>query len=323
MLNAVAIQTQGYFGYYLFPNGGGSNLLPWRFADVFMIHGVFYACNNEYIFEIVLTQGTTGVVQGAPFKLVYAIGMKYLCASPERAYFLSSFDNAIYTFDGGQNLEKLAEFNQYPSVTSGVYVVRDDALYLMTSTYEVIILRGESERFSPESSVNVEPTQITSNRSPDILYYNTQGSYMKATAGGIYFLCGTNYATWQYSSGGSLIPLHYWTAYFSPGEFQTLQVGRITGQVLCCNKLPGEIKIGLDYLLPDGTHGFVYTIQTMTPQNNQGYYRFSWNPPIQSYFMAVSITIDHLTYEQKLDLLELIVYYKPDAEVIPLSEVQS
>ena len=321
MLNAVAIQTQGYFGYYLFPSGGGSNLLPWKFANVFIIHGIFYASNAEYIYQIILTQGTTGVVQGAPFKVAYAIGMQYLCASPERAYFLSTFDNSIFYFDGGQTLNKLAQFNQKSSILSAVYVVRDNALYMQTLT-SLITLREESERFEAESSINVEPTQMTENILPAI-FTSYSGSYLKATSQGIYFLCGTNYCTRQYSSGGSIIPLQYNTGYFSPGEFQTFQVGRITGTILCTLNLSGTIQIVLNYLLPDGTVGQVTDTQVMTNRNASGYYRFSYNPSIQGYFMAISVGVNHTTIEQKLDLLELLVYYKPDAEVIPLNEFAS
>lgn len=39
--------------------------------------------------------------------------------------------------------------------------------------------------------------------------------------------------------------------------------------------------------------------------------------------MAVSVGVQHTSSEQKVDLMELLVYYKPDAEVIPLNEVKA
>jgi hypothetical protein len=321
MLNAVAIQSIGYFGYYLFPSGGGSNLLAWKSANIFIIHGIFYACNGEYIYQITLTNGTTGVVQGSPSRVAYAIGMNYLCASPRQAYFYSSFDNSIFTFNGGQSLNKAIQFNQKDTIKSAVYVVRDNALYIQTSN-SIIVLREEQERFVSEISLNGDSFQLTENTLPPI-FNSYSNSYLKSTSNGIYFLCGTNYATWQYSSGGTVIPLTYQSAYMSPGEFQTVQIQRITGQILCTQKQIASIQLTLNYLLPDGTSGTVMDIQATTVLNAQGYYRFSWVPNIQSYFMAISIGVTHLGIEQKVDLLELLVYYKPDAEVIPLNQVKA
>lgn len=254
MLNATAIQSQNYYGYYLFSSGGGSNLLTWRFANVFIVHGIYYACNLEYIYMITMSNGTQGTIQGTPTKVAYAIGMQYLCASPEKAYFLSSFDNSIFYFDGGQTLNKIFEFNQKPTITSAVYVVRDNALYLQTLS-SIITVREESSRWEAEQAINAEPLQMTEN-TPPLVFSSYSLSYMKATSNGLYFLCGNNYATWQYESGSSIIPLNYQTAYVSPGEFQTFEVGRITGQVLCTRGFnSGTLNLILNYLLPDGTSG--------------------------------------------------------------------
>ena len=321
MLNAVAIQTPGYFGYYLFPLGGGSNLLPWKFANIFIVHGIFYAANGEYIYQITLTQGTTGVIQGAPFKLVYAIGMRYLCSSPERAYFVSDFDNSLFAFDGGQGLNKIFELSKKMSIIDAVYVVRDNAVYLHT-LYTVITIREGRKIQEAGAVTQTDPVQITENLLPSA-YSGYSASYMTATSQGLFFICGTHLVTWQYEQAGSVIPLIYRTGYYSPGEFQTFTVGRITGQVLCTQNLSGSILLTLDYLLPDGTSGTVSTTQVMARRNAQGYYRFSWNPPVQSYFMAVSLGLQHVGIEQKIDIVELLMYYTPDAEVIPLNEVSA
>jgi hypothetical protein len=306
MLNAVAIQSQNYYGYYLFSSGGGSNLLPWKFASVFIVHGIYYACNLEYIYSITMSNGTQGTIQGTPSKVAYAIGMQYLCASPEKAYFLSSFDNSIFSFDGGQTLSKMLLLNQKPTVKGAVYVVRDNSLYIQTNSSII--------------TVNTAPVQMTENTQPST-FSAYSGSYLKATANGLFFLCGNNYATWQYEAGGTIIPLSYQSSFMSPGEFQTLAVGRIAGQILCTQGLAsGTINIVLKYLLPDGTSGTTTVPLNMAILNADGYYRFSWNPDVQAYYMAISVGIQHTSTEQKIDLLELLVYYKPDAEVIPLNE---
>jgi hypothetical protein len=227
----------------------------------------------------------------------------------------------VFSFDGGQTLVKTFQANEKSPIQAGVYVVRDNCLYLATTT-SIISVRSEGERFEAELSLNAETIQTTENALPEV-YSSYSASYMKATANGIYFLCGNNYFTWQYEGGGSIIPLIYQSGYMSPGDFQTFEVGRITGTILCTQRLLGAITLTLDYLLPDGTSGQVTDAQIMTTQNAQGYYRFSWNPNVQSYFMGVSLGVQHTSGEQKIDLLEILMYYKPDAEVIPLNEVQA
>ena len=318
MLNAVAVQTYNYLGYYLFPSGGGSNLLPWRMAATFLIHGAIYACDGEYIYLVPLTYGTTGVVQGAAVKLVYAIGMSYLCASPEKAYFLSGFDNSVYSFDGGQTLRKLFQFNLKPTVTGGVFSVRDNCLYLATST-TVLSVREETQRYDAQQSINPEPLAITENPLPN---FWTSTSFLKSTSKGMYFICGLTYGTWQYTQGtGNLMPLNWQSSYVSPGEWLTMRVGRFCGQIWCSGDIPGTIELSCNYILPDGTTGVDTDMQNMALLSAQGYYRFSWNPP-HSNVMAASFGIRHVTLEQKIVLMEAIVYYSPDAEAIPLTEVR-
>ena len=323
MLNAVAIQTQNYFGYYLFAQGGGSALLPWRTASVFILHAIYYACDGTYIYQINLTGGSTGVLAQAPLKMAYAVGMKYLCVSPEKAYFYSQFDNSIYYFDGGQSLNKLIEFNQKPLIQTGVYSVRDDSVYVQTVS-SIISIREETERFEPELSINAEALQMTENPLPVSWISGT--SKMISTSSGVYFITGPVTATRQYypaAAGSSLINLNYRTSFMSPSEWMTMQIGRIAGQIYCTSNIAGgTIVLYNYYMLPDGTYGIDTDTQVMTNLNSQGYYRFTWNPP-HSNVLASSFAIQHTTSEQKIDLIELVYYYKPDAEAIALNEVQA
>jgi hypothetical protein len=313
MLHAAAIQSPNYWGYQLFPAGGGSNLLPWVDADVFLLHGTYYAYNNTYIYQISLTNGSSGVVQGAPVAVAYAIGLTYLCVSPNKAYFLSNYDNSVYYFDGGRSLVKLFEANQKPQIQAGAYNVRDNALYLETID-SIITIRDEQS-----GAINSEGLQITENDLPSLW---SATSYLKSTANGLYFIMGQNIAVRSYYSGLTLINLDYRTAHYSPAEWKTMQIQRIGGQIWCSLNKNANLTLTLYYIRVDGTSGSVSAAVDATTRNVDGYSRFAWTPSVSN-VIAGSVRVQHTSSEQKIVLMELVMYYTDGAEVIPLTEVSA
>jgi hypothetical protein len=312
MLNATAIQTPNYFGYYLFPQTGNSNLLSFKTANIFLLHGTFYAFDGVNIYSIFLTNGSTGTVVGAPVSIVNAIGLTYLCVSPTHAYFSSPFDNSIYIFDGSRTLSKLVEMNRKNTITQAFFNVQDNALYVIT-TNSIITLREEAFA-ATENSVNVGPLQMTENTLP--AYTSIQ-----STADGLVFTNGNTVTLRTYYPGsGNLIPLVYKSAFYSPTDGQTMQVSRIVGEIYCASNLDGTFALTWQYQLPDGTYGTDTTTITSATRNSAGYFRFTWTLP-HSNVLAGSIGVTHSTTEQKVVLMEILVYYKPDAEVSPLGAV--
>lgn len=57
-------------------------------------------------------------------------GLSYVGVSATAAFFLSAYDNSLYTFDGGRNLNKGARFNAEAVITRGLWSTRDNALLL-------------------------------------------------------------------------------------------------------------------------------------------------------------------------------------------------
>lgn len=326
MLNATAIATpsyngsNGYWGYYLFPNIGNSNLLPYRTANIFFLHGTCYAFDGTNIYSIYLTNGSTGTVVGTPVKVAYAVGLTFLTVSSTRAYFLSPYDNSVFYFDCGRSFAKLIEFNQMPLIQGGVYNVRDNALYLVT-TDSIIAMHEMEDTLDDAKTVNVESGQVTENDLPTGWTWAT--GIACSTANGVYYIKANAYTIRTYYAGsGTLIPLKYQTAYMAPADGQTMQIQRIVAQVYCSSKLSGTINLKNNYILADGTSGTDTATITTVDQNTQGYSRINWTPA-HSDVLGSSITIEHGSSEQKIVLVELLVYYKPDSEVMPLSPVTS
>jgi hypothetical protein len=71
-----------------------------------------------------------------------AYGMQLIGTSPTLIYFYSSFDNSIYTFDGGRELTKLIRMNDMPTISKGVFNVRDNSLLLESSTSLIWVRDG-------------------------------------------------------------------------------------------------------------------------------------------------------------------------------------
>jgi len=338
MLNATAIATQsyngsnGYWGYYLFPSSGGSNLLPFKDADVFLLFGTYYAFDGTYIYGVQLSAGSTGTVVGAPVRLAYAIGLRYLCVSEAQAYFYSPYDNAVFSYNGGRSLNKYAEFTKKSLIQSGYYSTRDNALYLVT-TDSVLSVREPEDT----PSVNTRAIQMTENTLPT--YTN-----IVSTSEGLCFINGTSATIRTYYAGsGTLIKMAYQTGFHAPDDGQTMQIQRILARVYVANKALGTtIQLVHDFMRVDGSTGSestsISSLYSLVPQTNlypsttlyPGYQHGSsppqnavwieWTPPTSN-VLASSVGLRHTTSEQKIVLLELFMYYQTSSEVMPLTQI--
>ena len=109
----------GYDGYTL------GNDIPGTYVP-------FYLFGNRYIQDatyIYLVNFQNDVYQGHD-KIAPSIGMDYIGSSPEIVYFLSTFDNSIYTFTGSRSLTKYKRFSQADKIINGLYSTKDNTLLL-------------------------------------------------------------------------------------------------------------------------------------------------------------------------------------------------
>jgi hypothetical protein len=135
-----------------------------------------------------------------------AAGMTFIAASPTVAYFLSAFDNSIYTFDGGRSLAKLDRMNDtrnssgvIEAITDGVFNVRDNTLLLQTASTFVWVRDG----VVTQNSKNAGQTGIS-------LYDTTDG-----------IAIASNTKKWVYPyldpGSSSIVPFSFKSAFFGPG----------------------------------------------------------------------------------------------------------
>jgi len=91
-----------------------------------------------------------------------ATGMRFIAVSPTEAYFLSSFDNSLYVFNGGRSLTKVKRLNQEDTISNGVYNVRDGTL-LLNGTNSFIWIRDgiatKNAKLATQTSISLFDTQ--------------------------------------------------------------------------------------------------------------------------------------------------------------------
>jgi hypothetical protein len=78
-----------------------------------------------------------------------AVGMQLIASTPTEVFFISTFDNGLYSFNGGRSLTKVKRMNdlrntsnQLETIINGVYNVRDNTLLLQTATTFVWVRDG-------------------------------------------------------------------------------------------------------------------------------------------------------------------------------------
>lgn len=160
--------------------------------QTFVLFGQLYLFDGLNIYAANVNQ-VTGVFNDKAV-VAPATGLQFLTSSPTEAYFLSAFDNSIYTFQGGRNLTKFKRMSQMPAVSNGVFSVYDNALLLNTATSFVWVRDG----VATENLKAADQTGL-------VLYDTTSG-----------VIISNNTKKWRYSyiAGTTVVPLAVQTPYF-------------------------------------------------------------------------------------------------------------
>ncbi len=189
-------------------------------------------------------------------------GCTLIAASPTEAYFLSTFDNSIYTFDGGRSLNKFIRMNSEPVILNGIYNVRDNTLLLNAESAFIWVRDGIV-------TANLKKaTQLT-------------GVTLYDTVNGI--VIASNTISWIYSflilSGSTVVPLTWQSAYF--GILTNINAVLAAYVVTLYNaaKTASDVTVTLDSFDVDQTITQI-AIQHINPAdwNTLGFYRFRIQP---------------------------------------------
>jgi hypothetical protein len=179
----------------------------------------FYLYGQTYLFDgndIWLSTFTGSLFSGrGNVPVASATGTQLIGVSPTEAFFLSAFDNSLYSFNGGRALTKVKRMNDLrnssngvETIINGVYNVRDDTLLMQTASTLVWVRDGV-----------VSQTNKKTNQTASTVYlYDTQTGIVIAN----------NTLSWAYSfvikgttttTGGtavsSVVPLTWQSAYHS------------------------------------------------------------------------------------------------------------
>jgi hypothetical protein len=218
-----------------------------------------------------------------------ARGMAYIASSPTAIFFLSSFDNALYTFDGGRTLSKIKRLSQKSPIVKGVFSVIENALMLETSTS---FIWNRDSIFTE----NLKAATQTSLKLYD-------------TADGV--IIGNNISKWQYSynSGSSVIPLRVKTPYMGLDA----NIKSITQEIICTlySRTIQPVDVTLTLSGFNGSTNFeqtrVYNLKA-SDFNNSGYARIRLQP---SYPKALGVALTFST-PQKVVLSDITVLFADD-----------
>jgi hypothetical protein len=187
----------GQFTYFLYPDFEGylfGNQIALNYTP-FVINGQTYLYDGQNIYLADINTSTN--VLNSRAYVCQAVGLQLLCTSPTTAYFLSSFDNSLFTFEGGRNVNKQKRLNSMPVIYQGAYNTRDNTLVLDANGY-FIYLRDGVYTANPKKA----------NQSGTLRLYNTTGG----------LLAGNDSYSWQYSyvptSTSTVVPVSLQTAYF-------------------------------------------------------------------------------------------------------------
>jgi hypothetical protein len=132
LIRTTSLREVDYDGYQL------GNEITGQYKS-FVLYSNIYFVDSEWIRNISISSGN--VIQSA-IKTVPVQGLRYITASPQEAFFISDFDNALCSFNGGQSVQKGVLFNRREPIREGAYSVIENTLALLEDSGIVFIRDG-------------------------------------------------------------------------------------------------------------------------------------------------------------------------------------
>ena len=293
---AINTTTSGQYTYFLYPNFEGylfGNQLALVYQP-FVINGQTYLFNGQNIYSADIN-AATNVLNSTTF-ICQATGLTLLAVSPTTAYFLSAFDNSIFTFMGGRNVDKFKRMNSLPVINQGIFNTRDNSL-LLDAVGAFIWVRDGVVTMNPKLS----------GQSGTLRLYNTTGG----------LIIGNDANSWQYSyvptGSSTVVPLSLQTAYFGQNSNEKSILPNWI--VTVYNALKPSMTINVTVRATDGTtNGFTNGVENkvvnITPNlwDAAGYCRFRIRQKLAKNMM----TSLQLTTNSQVLLQELVAEFRDD-----------
>jgi hypothetical protein len=193
LVNGLQTVYEGY---------GVGNQLPGVYTN-FIIYGINYIYDGEYIWSVDIYNN---VVQNKT-RRAEAYGLQFVSQSPMVAYFLSTFDNSLFVFQGNYQLQKIMRFNEFDQIITGAFSDRDNTL-VMYNDDKLIFLRTEPTAANTVIPI-ISSQPLESSQQNLVLTNTTKGLILTGND-------GNNWYSWQYSYEplGTVMPIDWQSGYF-------------------------------------------------------------------------------------------------------------
>lgn len=185
----IAILDEDYAGYMLGNEVG-------NMAGSFLLFGERWLYDSDTIYRATVL--SSGAIQSFN-KVTQANGLTFLAVTPTEAWFLSAWDNSLWTFNGGRNVEKKIRLNAKDAIAACAYCGASNELVLYESAGKSLYIR---DGIITETTLSVTATGTV------VLQPDINGVWIIPQGG------AGNIAQLRYnSSGATKIDLDFQTAY--------------------------------------------------------------------------------------------------------------
>lgn len=231
-------------------------------ATTFRLFGARYVFDGEDIFIVSFSSG--GVLQSLE-KITIAAGLTFVCATPIEAWFLSAWDNSLWTFNGGKNVEKVLRCNAKDAILGGAYC---------GAANEVIFYEGSGKALYLRDGVMTESTLPVTAAGALTLQPDINGTWIVPQAG-----AGDICQLVHNSTGATILPLDFQTAYQGPGIARKTTVEEYVLTLYDPAKTAGVVTLEFNGFDEAGAHTVeTHNITVTALYDAGGYLRLSCVP---------------------------------------------
>ena len=330
LIGSTAIREFNYDGYML-----GNETIG--LYDSFRLYGTLYLFDGDWIHSTQLTGNMLTRID----HVANALGLVFLAESPQAIFFLSTFDNSLYSFDGGQSVNKIMRFNRKEPIRGAVYNTRENTLAIFADDYvmwmrDSIITQISLPFVWPYVAFSTSDGIWLAKDKYSVRYLYNPIALSGGTGisfeldGGIWGTVytdtydggtwGTVYAdtydgeVWGGESG-TVVPLEWQSKYNGYSERTRQNVDRYLFRVYKEDLEPVDITVTYDYFTEEGHSSESRTITAgdiNNPFDDEGYAYIEFIPS-QKASIGSSIT---LYCESKIVYLDAMASINPAAETV-------
>lgn len=255
ILGTVSQYSEEYDGYTV------GNFTQGLFTS-FVLLGATYLFDGRSIYQANIQ---ASIYQSKDL-ICSALGMTFITTTPNEAFFLSNYDNSLYTFNGGRSLTKSKRLNQLDTILQGAYNTRDNEILLEGTGHFYRIRDG---------IVTANEKKSTQTR---VALYSTADGLVIANSVGIWKY------TYKPQLTSTVVPLDLQTSYFAIDTVPLDKSILSAWNVIIYNEAKTKVQlVGTNYTLDTETEKEQKVIWDINPSDysDGGYVRLRLKPQYQ------------------------------------------